>query len=230
MKMETFTSAQIIFAGFQALTFIRPQHIPRAKKISSQVMLPVILICLSLTVLKAEGIPGNKTSTGSDKWTGTDNIKANNARKLPLSVINHSTDGNLGGSLALVRNLSEAKSSEAANISPAAPAAPSAAPVEAEFDFSEAVFSSGEAGALKPSVEASSSRGSVMFNIEISSETDAAAMLSVVQKTSTFYQEDIMLKKGHNRKAIDLSNVPKGTYWLKINTETQTEMVKIIIQ
>jgi len=72
--------------------------------------------------------------------------------------------------------------------------------------------------------------GSGLFTLEISSLNSVNTTINVTDtKGSIVYDDSMLVNKGVNRKAIDLTNLPKGVYQLKINDGTNVRTVKLVV-
>jgi PKD repeat protein len=72
--------------------------------------------------------------------------------------------------------------------------------------------------------------GNGLFTIEISSSNAANTTISVVDtKGSIVYDENLVVFKGINKKAIDLTKLSKGVYQLKVNDGSNVRTVKLVV-
>ncbi|MFM7177086.1 MAG: S8 family serine peptidase [Bacteroidota bacterium] len=72
--------------------------------------------------------------------------------------------------------------------------------------------------------------GTGLFTLEISSSNSSKTNITVADtKGSIVYDDELVVYKGVNRRSIDLTNLPKGVYQLKINDGVNVRAIKLVV-
>lgn len=222
MILEHFTSSTFITASFEGIAFVQAPQIEPIRKNSARTLVGIFLLCLSLSIAKAGEIPGSDKPAVKGNTSSTINKSGNTESKIAAPG-NTNNESNSSGTVTALSTLKK-EVRESAD----APTTAAMAGAGTEFNFSDAMESAKADNSFSPKVEARKSI--LLFNLEISSDIETDASVLISEKSNTFLKQTIHLVNGINRKTLDVSSVPAGTYWLKIITAAQTETVKIFIK